>query len=65
MRNEMNVSVEAVQAMNGAAKRCEKATVKLPPPVRRNDDVRGALHGEPVSEVIDFGVRDVPALSHA
>ena len=65
MRNEMNVSVEAVQAMNDATKRSEKTTVKLPPPVRRNDDVRGALHGEPVSEMIDFGVRDVPALPHA
>ena len=64
MRCEMNVAVKAVQAVDGAAKGGEEPTVKVRPPVRWHDDVRGALHGEPMSEVIHFGVRDVPALTH-
>ena len=65
MRNEVDVPVEAVQAMNHSAKRSEKATVKVLSPVRWNDNVRRSRACQSVGEVIDFGVRDVPALSHA
>ena len=58
MRCEMNVAVKAVQAVDGAAKGGEKPTVKVHPPVRWHDGVRGAFRGEPMSEVIDFRVRD-------
>ena len=64
MRCEMNVAVEAIQSVDCAAKGGEETAVKVLTPVRRHDDVRGALHGEPMGEAIDFGVRDVPALTH-
>ena len=64
MRGEMNVAVKAVQAVDRAAKGSEKTAVKVRPPMRWHDDVRGALRGQPMGEVIDFGVRDVPALAH-
>ena len=63
MRCKMNVAVEPVQSMDGAAKRSEEAVVKVFPPVRGNDNVRGTLRSQPVCEMIHFGVRDVPPLT--
>lgn len=64
MRCKMNVAVEPVQTMDRAAKGGEETTVKIFPPVRGNDNVRGALRSQPVSEVIHLRVRDVPSLAH-
>ena len=64
MRNEMDVAVQPVQPMDGATKGSEETTVKVAAPMRWNHDVRGALASESVGEVIDFRVRDVPALTH-
>ena len=64
MRCEMNVAVEPVQTMDGPAKRSEEAVVEVFPPVRGNDNVRGALRSQQVCEVIHLRVRDVPTLAH-
>ena len=64
MRCKMNVAVEPVQTMDGATKRSEEAVVKVFPPVRRNDNVRGTPRSQPVCDVIHFRVRDVPPLAH-
>lgn len=64
MRCKMNVAVKPGQAMNGAAKRSEKAAVEVLPPVRRDDNMRRSRACHSVGEVIHFRVRDVPPLAH-
>ena len=64
MRNEMDVAVQPVQPMDDATKGSEETAVKVAAPMRWNHGVRGAFASDSVGEVIDFRVRDVPALTH-
>ena len=64
MRNQMHVAVHTVQPMNNAPERSKEAPVDALQPVRGQHGMGGCVRGNSMSEMIHFGVADVPPLSH-
>ena len=60
----MDVTVEPIQAMNRAFEGGEEPSVQVGSPMGRQDRMSRRFGGDTVSNVIDLGVRDVPALVH-